>query len=121
MSGEPAFFELGVEDVDRARKFYEGLFGWTFAPGPSGGGGFMIETAGIPGGIHGGDPGARPYTFFRVDDIEQAVRKVRELGGEVDGVDLEGDAESVARYGRFTLCRDDQGSEFGLYEPPRGG
>jgi hypothetical protein len=36
MAGEAAFFELGVEDVERGRSFYEGLFGWRFEPGPSG-------------------------------------------------------------------------------------
>ena len=36
MAGEVAFFELGVEDVERGRVFYEGLFGWRFETGPSG-------------------------------------------------------------------------------------
>lgn len=27
--------------------------------------------------------------------------------------------ESVVRFGRFRLCRDDQGSPFGLHQPPR--
>lgn len=40
------------------------------------------------------------------------------LGGEVDDTDVEGDAETVARYGSFRLCRDDQGSPFGLHQPP---
>jgi predicted enzyme related to lactoylglutathione lyase len=44
-----SFFELGVEDAERGRAFYEGLFGWRFAPGPSGNG-FQIETPGGPGG-----------------------------------------------------------------------
>ena len=44
---------------------------------------------------------------------------VRELGGEV-GDDLEGDdPDTVARFGRFVFCKDDQGSSFGLHEPPR--
>jgi uncharacterized protein len=121
MAGELAFFELGVEDVDRARKFYEGLFDrWRFEPGPSGQG-FMIGAPNVRGGVHGGDPGARPYVFFRVDDMEAAVTRVRELGGAVEEVDVEGDEESIARFGRFKLCRDDQGSSFGLHEPPRRG
>ena len=56
MAGELTFFELGVEDAERGRTFYEGLFGWRFAPGPSGEG-FMIETPNMRGGIHGGDAG----------------------------------------------------------------
>jgi hypothetical protein len=56
--------------------------------------------------------------FFRVDDMETALVRVRELGGQVDDMDVEGDDESVARFGRFKLCRDDQGSSFGLHQPP---
>lgn len=117
MAGELAFFELGVDDVDKGRVFYEGLFGWRFDPGPSGGG-FVITTPNVPGGVHGGDAGAVPYVFFRVDDIEAAQARVRELGGQVDDTDVEGDDESVARFGRFKLCKDDQGSPFGLHQPP---
>ena len=117
MAGELAFFELGVNDTERGRAFYEGLFGWRFEPGPSGQG-FMIGTPTIPGGMHGGDPGAAPYVCFRVEDMEAALARVRDLGGGVDEMNVEGDAESIARFGRFKLCRDDQGSAFGLHQPP---
>lgn len=117
MAGEVAFFEIGVEDTDRGRAFYEALFGWRFEPGPSGEG-HAIAAPNMAGGIHGGDRTASPYVFFRVDDMEAALERVRELGGEVADVNVEGDAESVARFGRFKLCLDDQGSGFGLHEPP---
>ncbi|MEV0933500.1 VOC family protein [Streptomyces phaeochromogenes] len=117
MSGEPTFFEIGVADPERGRAFYGSLLGWTFEPGTSEGGGFAITTDGVPGGMHGGDAGASPYLFFRVDDLDAAVARVRELGGTVeDGGDSE---ESAARFGRFKLCRDDQGSAFGLHELPK--
>jgi predicted enzyme related to lactoylglutathione lyase len=48
--------------------------------------------------------------YFRVDDIEAAVRRVRELGGEADDP---GPAETG---GRFASCRDDQGLAFGLHQ-----
>jgi uncharacterized protein len=117
MTGELAFFELGVGDTERGRAFYEGLFGWTFETGPSGGG-FVIDTPSVPGGMHGGDTGAAPLLFFRVDDMEAALGRVRELGGEVEEMNVEGDEASIARFGRFKLCRDDQGSPFGLHQPP---
>jgi predicted enzyme related to lactoylglutathione lyase len=120
MAGQPAFFELGVEDVERGRAFYGGLFGWRFAPGPSGEG-FVITTPTLPGGMHGGDRGASPYLFFAVADLEAAMARVRELGGEIDDMDVGGDEDSLARFGRFKLCRDDQGSPFGLHEPPKAG
>jgi predicted enzyme related to lactoylglutathione lyase len=117
MAGQLTFFELGVEDAKRGRAFYEGLFGWRFAPGPSGEG-FMIETPNMRGGIHGGDAGGAPYVFIAVEDIETAMERVRELGGIVEEMDVEGDEDSIARHGRFKLCRDDQGSPFGLHQPP---
>jgi predicted enzyme related to lactoylglutathione lyase len=118
MAGEITFFELGVEDVERGRAFYEALFGWRFEPGPSGQG-FVIGTPTVEGGMHGGDPGASPYVFFAVDDLDAAVARVRELGGTIDEMDVGGeDEETDARFGRFKLCRDDQGSPFGLHQPP---
>jgi uncharacterized protein len=120
MTGELAFFEVGVGDVERGRTFYEGLFGWSFETGPSGQG-FTIGTPTIPGGMHGGDPGAAPYVFFRVADMDAALERVRELGGTVEDTDVEGGDESIERFGRFKLCRDDQGSPFGLHQPPPAG
>ncbi|MGH2751918.1 MAG: VOC family protein [Actinomycetota bacterium] len=117
MEGEPAFFEIGVEDADRGRAFYAGLFDWKFEPGPSGNG-FVITAPKIAGGMHGGDAGAPPYLFFEVDDMEAAIARVRALGGEVEEADVEGDQDSIARFGRFKLCRDDQGSPFGLHQRP---
>ena len=117
MAGEVAFFELGVEDPDKGRAFYEALFGWRLAPGPSGNG-YAIETPGGPGGMHGGDPGAVPYVFFAVDDMDAALDRVRALGGTVEEMDVEGGDEAQKRFGRFKLCRDDQSSAFGLHERP---
>ena len=120
MAGEVAFIEIGVDDVGRGRRFYEGLFGqWRFRPGSSEQG-VQVDTPNMRAGMHGGDPGASLYVFFLVDDIDAALDRVRELGGAVEDMEVEGDAESVARFGRFRLCRDDQGSAFGLHERPRG-
>jgi predicted enzyme related to lactoylglutathione lyase len=118
MNGEVAWFEIGVGDTEKGRAFYEGLFGWKFEPGPNEGG-YMIGAPNVPGGMHGGDPGGRPYLFFEVDDIQAAIQRVRELGGDAEDADVEGDDESQARYGRFVICHDDQGSYFGLHSPPR--
>jgi len=118
VAGEPSFFEIGVADTEPAKAFYGELFGWTFDPGPAGGGA-VISTPGLPGGMHGGDEGATPYLFFKVDDFDAALAKIRELGGEVDvlpGSD-DSEAETITRFGRFALCKDDQGSTFGIHEP----
>ena len=116
MAGELAWFELGVEDADRGRAFYEGLFGWTFERGPSGEG-WLISTPSISGGMHPGDKGASPYVFFKVDDLAAALARVRELGGTIEEMDVGGDEATEQQFGRFKFCRDDQGSPFGLYQP----
>ena len=45
---------------------------------------------------------------------------MRELGGQSEEIDVEHDEDeaSIARFGRFKLYRDDQGSSFGLHQPP---
>jgi predicted enzyme related to lactoylglutathione lyase len=111
-----SFFEIGTGDAAKARAFYGGLFDdWTFETGPSGDG-FVVGTGGVPGGVHTGDAGAAMYAFFEVPDIEAAMAKVEELGGESKS--LEDSDENVAEFGRFALCKDDQGSSFGLHQPP---
>jgi hypothetical protein len=117
MSGELTFVELGVEDVERGRRFYEGLFGWSFDQGPSGEG-YVIAMPNVGGGIHGKDPGAAPYVFFSVDDIEVVAERVKDFGGTVEQLDIDGGEESITRFGRFKMCRDDQGSPFGLHQRP---
>lgn len=117
VTGELAFFELGVEDAEKGRSFYEGLFGWKFETGPSGAG-WVITTPGSKGGMHPGDPGASPYVFFAVEEMEAATRRVEELGGTVEEIDVEGSDEQIKRFGRFKLCHDNQGSPFGLHQAP---
>ncbi|MQA73003.1 MAG: VOC family protein [Solirubrobacterales bacterium] len=118
MAGEPHWFEIGVADAAKARTFYGQLLGWEFETGPSGDdSGSTIRTPGLDGGLHGGDEGASPYLFFRVDDMDAALTRVRELGGSFESVPGV-DPDSESEYGRFALCRDDQGSSFGLHQPP---
>jgi predicted enzyme related to lactoylglutathione lyase len=108
-----------VADADKGRAFYEAMFGWKLEPGPTGSGS-TISTPNVPGGMHGDDAGAAPYLFFKVDDMAAALDRVRELGGSVEEMDLDGDEETQARFGRFKFCGDDQGSPFGLHQPPAG-
>jgi predicted enzyme related to lactoylglutathione lyase len=55
-----------------------------------------------------GKHGTRAY--FDVDDINDGVARVRELGGSA------GEALPVPAMGWFAVCNDDQGNEFGLWQ-----
>jgi predicted enzyme related to lactoylglutathione lyase len=119
MAGEVSFFSIGVGDAVRGAAFYGALFGWGFEEAA---GGLEIRGGGVAGGIHGGDRGASPYLFFRVDDLDAALARVEALGGSRDpAAEEHGGDDQAARFGRFALCRDDQGSAFGLHEPAHGG
>lgn len=110
MAGQPSHFEIGAPDPQRAREFYGELLGWSF---DDTGAGASVATGGVPGGIHPDEPGVQ--IFYSVPDLDEAVRRVIRLGGEVD----EGTSEGSG--GRYVhSCRDDQGVPFGLHEPPRG-
>ncbi len=54
--------------------------------------------------------------FFSVASMEQAVRRIIELGGAVG----EGTGEG-SDGGYMYPCRDDQGVVFGLQQPTNGG
>jgi len=111
MSNAPSYFEIGVLDGAKARAFYQRILpGWTFhSMGEREQA--WIETPGLRGGLHDQDVEARIELFFAVDDIEAAVRTVREAGGEAD------DPSPVEEgFGRFAACRDNQGVRFGLHQ-----
>ena len=109
MSGEPSHFEIGAPDVERARRFFGELLGWEFE---GTGHGAHVGTGAMPGGIHPeSEPGMQ--IFFSVPSLEEAAKRVIELGGEVD----EGSSQGPG--GRYLhSCRDDQGVPFGLHEAP---
>jgi uncharacterized protein len=107
--GEPSHVEIAVPDPGRARTFYGALLGWTFQETANGA---SVDTGGaVRAGIHS-EQAPSTQVFFSVPDIDAAVQRVRELGGEVDPGSSEGPG------GRYVhSCRDDQGAPFGLHQP----
>jgi len=110
--GDVGYITMMVPDGNRARRFYGELFGWTLEDGHEPGA-FHISSITPPAGIQGGVEDGEMRLYFRVDDIETAAQRVRDLGGEVLSVsdyDSGGNAE----------CRDDQGMRFDLFRPRPG-
>jgi predicted enzyme related to lactoylglutathione lyase len=103
--------EYPAQDVERAKKFWEGVGGWT------------LENANMPGIQYlmsqEGDQGVAVYSmegqqgttiYLGSDDIDADLAKVRELAGDVE------DKQPIPSIGWFARCKDSEGNEFSLYQ-----
>jgi predicted enzyme related to lactoylglutathione lyase len=114
--GEIAHVELPSDDVERAKAFYEGLFGWTIR-GPQENPNYQMFTSG-PGDM-GGTIGLRgqtappdgPRLYVTVDSIDTVLAKLDELGGSV----VVGKT-AVSSMGWYAAIRDSEGNELGIWE-----
>ena len=113
MPGEMVHLEIPARDTAKAREFWTSLFGWQWQEfeGPTEY--HMTQFSDTTGGaIYAPDPpdkrGMRVY--FAVDDINAGNASVNELGGEA------GEAMPVPGMGWFSLCKDTEGNEFGLWQ-----
>jgi predicted enzyme related to lactoylglutathione lyase len=110
--GDVGYLTLLVPDGQRAGRFFGDLFGWNLEVGYRPGA-FHISTVTPPAGIDSRPGASEVRLYFRVDDIEAAAARVRDLGGQVLSVtdyDSGGNAE----------CVDDQGLRFDLFRPKPG-
>jgi predicted enzyme related to lactoylglutathione lyase len=99
--------EFPADDPARALRFWEGVLVRPLVPRREDQGeGWQTAGAGAAMGVHAraagpGDRASLPY--FAVDDLDGALARVTELGGSV-----------VHAGGRWAVCRDSEGSPFGL-------
>ena len=99
--------EFPADDPERARRFWAELLGVELGVrGADEGEGWETRAADLRLGVHQrgrgpGDSASLPY--FAVADIAQALEQVRALGGSV-----------VHPGDRWAVCRDSEGSPFGL-------
>jgi predicted enzyme related to lactoylglutathione lyase len=108
MAGDLVYFWIPVPDGEAAKRFYGELLGWQFGPGSNAEGSQITNTT-PHGGISGAaESASHPQVVFRVDDLEAAMGRVRELGGETGEPRPGGEGSSVE-------CRDDQGTSFNLW------
>jgi predicted enzyme related to lactoylglutathione lyase len=128
MPNNLASFAIHVDDVDRARAFYEAVFGWEFEPwGPPGF--YLIRTGddeapGIQGLMHQrmapragtGLNGFEPT--FSVDDVDAVAAAVEANGGTITLARSE-----IPTVGTLIRFLDTEGNDVGAmkYEQrPRG-
>lgn len=119
-AGVPCWVDTTQPDVDAARRFYGGLFGWTFSDAipPDAPGTYLIAT------LDGGDvaaigpaDGERPAawnTYVAVDDADATAASVAAAGGTVTVEPVD-----AGPGGRLAGCIDPRGAHFRLWQPRR--
>ncbi len=111
MAGRIVHVEIPVDDTAAGTAFWGGLFGWKFETFPGMPGYHMTQSAEDQGAAISQEPGNRGLrAYFDVDDINAAVARVRELGGEG------GEPGAVPSMGWYAVCKDREGNEFGLWQ-----
>ncbi len=99
--------EFPADDPARALRFWEGVLATELAPRRADQGeGWQSDGDGAALGVHArasgpGDRVSLPY--FSVPDVAAALERVTELGGAV-----------IHAGERWAICRDSEGSPFGL-------
>ncbi len=107
MPVRPVLIEFPADDPDRARRFWSGVLGAELEPRQEPEGQGWQTQIGTPEvGVHArgrgpGDSFSLPY--FRVSDLAGALERVSALGGTV-----------VHPGTVWAICRDSEGSPFGL-------
>ena len=102
-----SLIEFPADDLGRARRFWTELLGVELEArdGPEGEG-WQTHAAGAALGIHSRGPGpgdSFSLPYFAVGDLAEALGRVRALGGTV-----------VHPGERWAVCKDSEGSPFGL-------
>ncbi len=103
----PSLIEFPADDPERARRFWSGVLGVGLeARREREGEGWQTRGQATDVGVHArgrgpGDSFSLPY--FTVEDIPAALERVTALGGAV-----------VHPGERWAVCRDSEGSPFGL-------
>jgi predicted enzyme related to lactoylglutathione lyase len=109
-------FEIPVDDIERARKFYSDLFGWEIKDaGMPGAEYFSVMTTG-ENPVHGGmmkrqQPQQQISNYIDIPSVDEYEAKIKELGGSV----LMSKA-SVPGMGYFAVCMDTEDNVFGIWE-----
>jgi len=111
------WFEIPADNVERAKAFYNKLFGWKIErlPGPKPY--WQIDTGGDDRTPNGGilerqHPGHSITNYIGVASVDQAAVKVEKLGGTICM-----EKTAVPHMGYFVICTDTENNTFALWEP----
>ncbi|HSN71480.1 MAG TPA: VOC family protein [Steroidobacteraceae bacterium] len=120
MTANPVgWFEIYVEDMERARAFYEAVLAlrlerlpgpdlemWSFPsqPDAAGAAGALVRVPGMPSG------GNSTLVYFSCDDCANEESRVSQAGGKIHRSKM-----SIGQYGYISLVFDTERNLFGLH------
>jgi uncharacterized protein len=115
--------EIYVQDMDRAKQFYESVFEmklqrlesadidmWAFpmAMEAVGASGALVKMAGVESG------GSSTIPYFHCDEVAVELERVVTAGGKIHTPKA-----SIGQYGFMALVVDTEGNTIGLHMPPK--
>jgi len=122
MANDLDFFAINADDVPRARKFYETVFGWSFEPwGPPNF--YLIDTSNEPtvkGALQERRELARGQKMIgfectiTVADIDKALRAIEANGGRLAAPKFH-----IPTVGTVAYFFDTEGNVAGLRQPEK--
>ena len=111
-------FDIPVDNIERAKDFYEAIFHWKIEKVPGEMPYYLIETTDLNGqkSVGGGmaqreKAGQQITNFIGVSSIDEYVDKIEDYGGKV--------AEPktpIVGWGYLAVCLDTESNTFGLWE-----
>jgi uncharacterized protein len=119
------WFEIGVQDMARAKTFYERVLNITLEPltMPASETNSMMEMCMFPSDMnsHGasgslvkvaslGPSNNRTVVYFSCEDCAVEEARIVAAGGRVESSKM-----SIGQYGFITLAKDTEGNDFGLH------
>ena len=117
-AGAPCWADLWTSDVDAARRFYAGLFGWEAGePSPEHGGYFMFFRHGVPVAGAMGPIGESPAddgwkVYLATDDIGRTMKEAEARHGQVVVPPT-----AVDDLGSQAVLLDSTGAVIGAWQP----
>jgi uncharacterized protein len=119
IQGEPCWAELATHDGQRAKGFYQALFGWNAFDMPMPEGNYTMlqidndDVAALyqmPAEMAASAP-THWTMYIAVDDVDATVERVKATGGQL----LVGPL-SVGEAGKMAVCADLEGSRFAVWQ-----
>jgi predicted enzyme related to lactoylglutathione lyase len=107
-------WELQTSNPDKAKKFYESLFGWKLTHEKEMNY-VLVDTIEQPGGglniVNKVEPSGA-ILYVQVEDIEATLNKATQLGGKVITP-----KSAIPNIGFFGIFNDSEGNKVGLFTP----